>query len=172
MKRSMPSVAVLFVTLFSILGMAYASDVTSGAFLKELKGARFTRDVQGVITDHQEELQWVEKSDVDAINWYDAQKWIKSLGGEWRMPNREELATLYVAGAGGGASKNMDPVFKTYGRHFWTGERARVSQLFNPLGKKGAYYINFDVKGSAQGVSELKNAAVGYSAALAVREAK
>ncbi|MBF0407893.1 MAG: DUF1566 domain-containing protein [Candidatus Riflebacteria bacterium] len=171
MKKSIFALALVFaVSVFSPLS---AETIThSEKYLKELSGPRFVKDSKNVITDKQENLQWLEKIDVDSINWNSSQEWVKALGAGWRLPSREELTTLYVENAGGGGSGNMDPIFTTYGKWFWTGEKARVSQMFNPFGKKGAYCINFEVKGMQIMVSELKNSAVGYSAVLAVREIK
>ena len=57
------------------------------------------------------------------MTWEEAQTWVKSLsveGGDWRMPTRKELKTLYKKGAG---EYNITPLLKVSGWWMWSGEK-------------------------------------------------
>lgn len=58
--------------------------------------SRFTRDADGVITDSETSLQWLEGPD-RTMNWIEAQAWISSLGDGWRSPTRAELSGIYIS---------------------------------------------------------------------------
>ena len=83
---------------------------------------RFTLSSEGVITDSQTGLEWVVGPDRDT-NYAQAEQWVAGCnvaGGGWRMPTRQELATLYQQGRG---ERNMDPAFKTTGWWVWAEPR-------------------------------------------------
>jgi len=58
---------------------------------------RFRVSSDDIITDIVTGLQWNVGPDRD-FDWYGAGIWIESLGGNWRMPIREELEELIYAG--------------------------------------------------------------------------
>ncbi|MFZ2956613.1 MAG: hypothetical protein WA705_06960 [Candidatus Ozemobacteraceae bacterium] len=82
---------------------------------------RFTRDVDGVITDSSTNLQWREGPD-QAMNWNQAQAWISGLGDGWGTPTQVQLKGIYLENAtrmGGRDSTGvgpyplkLDPVFQ------------------------------------------------------------
>jgi hypothetical protein len=82
---------------------------------------RFVADDNGVVVDTKTGLQWFVGPDINTT-WDEAKSWVESLavdGGQWRMPTRDELSSLYSKGAG---SHNMTPLLKTTGGYVWTGE--------------------------------------------------
>jgi len=91
---------------------------------------RFVRnDRRGIVVDRCLGLEWIVGPDEDTT-WDEAKSWVESLstnGGEWRMPAREELRSLYTKDAG--ASK-MSPTFKTDCRFVWTGEMVDSSHAW------------------------------------------
>lgn len=99
------------------------SEALAGQYLKELSGSRFVRDTKGVITDKQENLQWLEMDENCPISLNVAKLWVKKLGGDWRFPTPRELRTLYLENGGGGGSGNMYPEFKTDGLTFWSAKK-------------------------------------------------
>lgn len=65
-------------------------------YLRELAAeTRFYRDQEGIITDRQTGLEWLEGPD-EPTSWQMAQKWINSLGNDWRTPTLKELESLYL----------------------------------------------------------------------------
>lgn len=58
---------------------------------------RFRLSSDGIITDIVTGLQWKVGPDRD-FDWYGAEIWIKGLGGDWRMPMKNELEELFNAG--------------------------------------------------------------------------
>ncbi|HNR29686.1 MAG TPA: DUF1566 domain-containing protein, partial [Candidatus Hydrogenedentes bacterium] len=79
---------------------------------------RFTLSGEGVVADSQTGLEWVAGPDRDT-NYAQAEQWVAGCnvaGGGWRMPTRQELATLYQEGIG---ERNMDPAFRTTGWYVW-----------------------------------------------------
>ena len=56
---------------------------------------RFSRDENGVITDSQTNLQWLEGPE-KPTSWKQAQAWIETLGNSWRTPTIKELSVLYL----------------------------------------------------------------------------
>jgi len=78
-------------------------DLTTGA-------TRFTVASKGAIVDSKTGLEWMVKTD-GGVDYDHAQQWIAGLnrdGGNWRMPNPNELQQLYQPGS----ENNLDPVFK------------------------------------------------------------
>lgn len=95
---------------FSKSGGSLVLDLATGA-------TRFAVSSEGVITDSKTGLEWILGPDRDT-NYSQAEQWVASFkmaGGGWRMPTRQELATLYQKGVG---QRNMDPAFKITG---WVG---------------------------------------------------
>ncbi len=75
----------------------------------------------GVVYDKKTGLEWVAGPDRNTT-WNEAKRWVENLnvaGGEWRMPTRAELKSLYLKGAG---LRNMTPLLKTTGWYVWSGE--------------------------------------------------
>lgn len=56
---------------------------------------RFSRDENGIVTDTQTGLQWLEGPE-QPTSWKQAQAWIASLGNRWRTPTIKELSALYL----------------------------------------------------------------------------
>ena len=89
----------------------------------------FNQYRSGVVRDTKTGLEWYAGPDKDT-NWDKAIKWVKSLkvsGGGWRMPSRNELATLYMKGEG---TSNMTPLLKTNGWFVWSGETKNSSSAW------------------------------------------
>lgn len=106
----------------------------SGGLIMDLDTGttRFSVSADGVITDAITGLQWLTGSDLDT-DYSQAKRWINELdvgGGNWRMPTREELSTIYFAGVG---ERNMDPAFDFTGWYVWA----------EPFDSKFAYICNF-----------------------------
>jgi hypothetical protein len=72
----------------------------------------------GIVKDTRNHLEWLAGPD-NNVTWYEADNWVKGLGGDWRMPTLKELETLYQKGAG---TRNMTPLLKTSGWWVWSGE--------------------------------------------------
>ncbi len=72
----------------------------------------------GIVKDTQNNLEWLAGPD-NNVTWYEADNWVKGLGGDWRMPTLKELETLYQKGTG---TRNMTPLLKTSGWWVWSGE--------------------------------------------------
>ena len=84
----------------------------------------------GIVKDTQTNLEWLAGPDRN-ITWDEADSWVKSLGGDWRMPTLKELEGLYQKGAG---PRNMTPLLKTTGWWVWSCET---------VGKKEARSFSF-----------------------------
>ncbi len=78
---------------------------------------RMLKDANGIVTDSRTHLEWRVAIDSDT-DWYDAESWVKSLGGSWRMPFCTELRELYKAGI---TSKNWG-FFHNGGYFVWSGQ--------------------------------------------------
>ncbi len=104
--------------------------------LTQAYGKAKTRDgvyvvyANGIVKDTRNNLEWLAGPDRN-LTWYEADSWVKSLGGDWRMPTLKELETLYQKGAG---PRNMTPLLKTSGWWVWSGET---------VGKKEARSFSF-----------------------------
>ncbi|MGB2929403.1 MAG: DUF1566 domain-containing protein [Desulfobacterales bacterium] len=100
------------IVLASIINQVQAQE-TEASRLKALESA--------VYCDKDTGLEWIAGPD-KATNWYDAKKWVESLtadsGGDWRMPTRKELETLYQKGE----KCHIKPFLKTTGCWVWSGE--------------------------------------------------
>lgn len=89
----------------------------------------FVAYATGVVYDKNTVLEWFAGPDRDTT-WDKARSWVNNLtgsGGDWRMPTREELKTLYQKGAG---TCNMTRLLKTTGRYVWSGETEGSSEAW------------------------------------------
>jgi uncharacterized caspase-like protein len=80
---------------------------------------RFQKYATGIVYDQATGLEWYVGPDRDT-SWYEAHSWVKNLqvgGGGWRMPRREELASLHKRNIG---DRNMSPLLKTTGWFVWS----------------------------------------------------
>jgi hypothetical protein len=78
----------------------------------------FIKYANGVVYYKKTGLEWYAGPDRNT-NWNEAKTWVESLnvaGGDWRMPTKEELKTLYQKGVG---TRNMTPLLKTTGWFVW-----------------------------------------------------
>lgn len=121
----------LFITFFiscsrpvnnqSVMGLAVSPEIrylsnTANSNLSSLhSGARFLRDANGVISDRETGLQWLEGPD-QPTSWEQAQTWISGLGNDWRTPTLEELTAIYLPDSTRkgkyGDPLCLDPTFK------------------------------------------------------------
>jgi hypothetical protein len=78
--------------------------------------------VTSVVKDTKTGLEWIA-GPKRMMTWDEARTWVESLsveGGDWRMPTRKELKTLYKKGAG---EYNITPLLKVSGWWMWSGEK-------------------------------------------------
>lgn len=113
---------------------------------------RFVISNDGVITDSLTGLEWLLGPD-NETTCEQARVWCRGLsvaGFGWRMPQRAELKTLYIAGLG---ENNMAPIFRTTGVFVWSGEQRDSSsawgvlftpRLFRPSGEGWDYCNSAD----------------------------
>ncbi len=85
--------------------------------------------------------------------WYKAREWVEKLtvdSGGWRMPNTEELQSLYKQGAG---ERNMTPLLKTTGWWIWSGVTSGSATALGFSFKNGSGNYSFrSFSGSNSGV--------------------
>ena len=118
--------------LFAILLIASYSDAADKANLVAKDGQYVSYD-NGIVYDEKTGIEWIAGPD-KFVTWDEAKVWVGKLsvdGGGWRMPNKEELTSLYKKGAG---ERNMTPLIKTTGWRVWSNQLE---------GDMGAYYFNF-----------------------------
>lgn len=75
----------------------------------------------GVVYDRDTGLEWYVGPDRDTT-WEEAKSWVLNLkvaGGDWRMPTKNELKTLYRKGVG---TRNTTPLLRTTGWWVWSAE--------------------------------------------------
>ncbi|MBF0502453.1 MAG: DUF1566 domain-containing protein [Candidatus Riflebacteria bacterium] len=110
----------------------FAVSLTSGPKQKTSPAARFSRDADGVITDGQTGLEWLEGPD-RPTDWDQSQAWINGLGNGWRTPTRAELRGIYIADSNrqgrpsqgrGPWPLRLDPAFRL-NCAYWTWAEAR-----------------------------------------------
>jgi len=123
--------------------IAQAFSKSSGSLVTDLAmgATRFTVSSEGVIADSQTGLEWVVGPNRDT-NYAQAEQWVAGCnvaGGGWRMPTRQELASLYQKGVG---ERNMDPAFKTTGWCVWGEPRDSSSAWDFPFADGNEYSIN------------------------------
>jgi hypothetical protein len=80
----------------------------------------------GVVLDTRTNLEWKVGPDQDT-NYHQAEAWIRSQGGGWRMPTRAELRGLYEPGKG---ERNRSPLFKSTGEWVWAEPRDASSAWY------------------------------------------
>jgi len=85
------------------------------------RDARYEKQANGIVNDTKTGLEWyVGPDEGKTLN--EAKSWVANLtvgGGDWRMPTRKELRSLYQKGVG---SRNMTPLLKFTGWYVWSGE--------------------------------------------------
>lgn len=89
----------------------------------------------GVVYDKKTGLEWIGGPD-ESTSWYQPKKEVESLtvvGGEWRMPTKKELRTLYKKGVD---TRNMTPLLKNTGWWVWSSE---------PEGSSSAWFSGFEI---------------------------
>ncbi|MCJ7539965.1 MAG: DUF1566 domain-containing protein [Desulfobacterales bacterium] len=98
------------------------ADDYSGSDSKiETRGGTFIAYANGVIYDKITGLEWYAGPD-KSTNWNEAKRWVENLnvaGGNWRMPTRKDIKTLFKRGEG---TRNMTPLLKTSGWWVWSRE--------------------------------------------------
>lgn len=112
----------------------------------------FIKDASGIVTDQFTGLQWLVGPD-RSMSWSDAEEWVISLGDGWRMPTRNDLQGLHIAGIN---ADNWGP-FRNSGWMIWTGE---VQDSYS------AWFVNF-FDGSEDAFS--RGEYIDYMRAFAVR---
>jgi hypothetical protein len=133
------SVVPLVVLLF--LGVGRGSPAPRG---------RFSIDVPkvGIVTDNVTKLQWQRAISVQQYSWSGATLCTdatKTLGGAWRLPTVNELATLLSDSQESPARPYIDEVaFPSGGGAFWTRERDSLRQR---------YYWYVDFTSNSNGLS-------------------
>jgi len=75
------------------------------------------KEANGIIVDPNTYLEWQVGADSNT-DWYEAESWIKSLGGNWRLPSRVELLALYRSGISFGNWRQ----FQNSGSYVWSSE--------------------------------------------------
>lgn len=83
---------------------------------------RFQEQEGGVILDTTTGLEWLVGPN-RTTTYNEAVAWVESRapwGGNWRMPTREELKTLYQPGI---VTRHINPSFKTTGWWVWAEHR-------------------------------------------------
>jgi hypothetical protein len=98
---------------------AYSKNVGSPILDLATGATRFNVSSDGVILDTKTGLEWLTGPDRD-MNYVQAKQWVARCnvaGGNWRMPTRGEIATLYQEGVG---KHNIDPAFKFTGWFVWS----------------------------------------------------
>jgi hypothetical protein len=114
---------------FSLNDNRLVSDLKTGEY-------RFNLSSNGVITDSETGLEWIIGPDRDT-NYSEAVQWVadcKVAGNGWRIPNRQELKTLYVESS---KDLKMDSSFNMSGWYVWAEPRSsRYSYgfYFNGMG--------------------------------------
>ena len=118
--------------LLAVLLIASFSDATEKAKVIA-KDDHYVSYENGIVYDEKTNIELIAGPD-KFMTWDEAKTWIEKLsvdGGGWRMPNKEELTSLYKKGAG---ERNMTPLFKITGWRVWSNEIE---------GESAAWYFNF-----------------------------
>ncbi len=108
-------ITTLIVLVFIINQVSYQhrspAQETEASRLKALESA--------IYYDKNTGLEWLTGPD-RRTTWYKAKRWVESLtavaGGDWRMPTRKEIITLYEEGTG---KYNMTRLLKKTVRKAW-----------------------------------------------------
>ena len=93
------------------------SKTALGSDAVERDGA-YVAYANGIVKDTKTGLEWKAGPDRD-MDWNEARSWVKSLGGDWRMPTLDELMGLYKEGKG---DRNRTPLLKSTGWGVWSGK--------------------------------------------------
>jgi len=118
--------------LFAILLIASFSDAADKAKIVAKDGQYVSYD-NGIVYDEKTNIEWIAGPD-KFVSWDEAKTWVEKLsvdGGGWRMPNKDDLKSLYKKGTG---ERNMTPLIKTSGWRVWSNQTE---------GDMGAWYFNF-----------------------------
>lgn len=124
---------------------AYSGDYPAGAPVWDATSARslddrFTRDGSGAVTDAKTNLQWYFGPNED-YSWAEAEAWAKGLavaGGGWRLPTREELASLAKTPDADGC--HQDTFLFNYKINNWTSGRLCPFVRTSEVAKKWNHY--------------------------------
>lgn len=129
----------LALLVFSILP---ARAIVSAQIVKVIgRESNFVAYSNGIVKDTKTGLEWVVGPDVDT-SYYQAAEWTRNLtiaGGGWRMPNAQELNTLYRKP---GVLSSITPLLKTTGIHVWPRQDNEDLSLYlfrymDPYGTRG-----------------------------------
>jgi hypothetical protein len=85
---------------------------------KVVKEGPYTKYPNGIVYDSSTGLEWYP-GPKRSLSWESAQLWvnnIKDAGGNWRMPTRNEIRSLYQQGIG---NYNRTSLINTLGWYFW-----------------------------------------------------
>ena len=126
---------------------------------KLIKMGLYTKHPSGVIYDSQTGLEWYEGPE-HSLSFEKANYWAKSLvvpGGDWRLPTRKEIRSLYKEGVG---DFNRTPLIESTNWHFWSADKKIWSNT--------PYYFNF-IYGVDVVTDDPRNSTYG---AIAVRKRK
>ncbi len=83
--------------------------------------AHYVKYDNGIVKDNRLGLEWYAGPDRD-LNWHEAKRWVSNLrvgGGNWRMPSRRELGTLYTKETG---NQSITLLLRIKDRSVWSGE--------------------------------------------------
>ena len=97
------------------------------------KDKRFSKDADGVITDHKTRLRWCVGPDRHT-NWDDAKKWVDGLtvaGGGWRMPRKGELLSLSQKNSRAKGAVYLPGIFRTSGYDVWAGDSSSPTNAWS-----------------------------------------
>jgi hypothetical protein len=104
---------------------------------------RFIEGESGIIIDTHTGLEWFAGSDKDTT-WDEANNWVKSLsidGSGWRMPERNEVKSLYIKANG---EPNTSCLFQDTSWFVWTSETE--SSLVNSYAWGFSFYSGYELR--------------------------
>ena len=150
----------------AIFGGQILSLTDPGELVKGADSDRFKDNGDGTIIDYQENKVWIKKDSYQElkkwINWLEAQDFIADLNknkfadsDQWRLPTKEELATLYDETKSvewnyywTRNEVHIDPIFGNSSCCYWSGEsyKDKMAWGFNYI--RGKPY--FSMKGGIQ----------------------
>lgn len=82
------------------------------------KDGHYIKYTNGIVYDEKTGLEWFAGPD-SYVGRYKAERWVKELkldGGNWRMPEKDELDSLYKTGS---RTRNMTSLIETTGKYVW-----------------------------------------------------
>lgn len=135
----------------AVMPGAPAAVLQSQRMASSQSAARFERSSQGVITDRQTGLQWLEGPDVPT-SWVMANDWVNTLGQGWRLPTTEELSAIYLEDSPRKGKYNdplgLDEVFtRESGYSFWSVQRSSNSAWMYDFSRGYYHWTEIVVKG-------------------------